>query len=342
MQHKKNINHITLPHSLRNSCFFPSFFHQNSIKLLNVEQPPIHAWLGQTLISDAALNKIQNELCSEFQKLFRFNKTLDQNWECQNMRESSPLLSASKRLEWARSKFSFNWKKNLTSLLPPLHIQNIGKKLAVHQWGSERAFVQWHNGGHSAVEDSVTFNKPTVWRGSREKTAGLMQKWHSDPADLPDPQAEPLSQLTRSAHLYWPRRRESGTVLKLNFNGAVMSVLKPHMRETLQGNHTTESLFRARHVQTLLSGEYLSGGKSVTTTLLRINLWRKLNVGCLFFLKPDTCHAPQHIDGSGATEDLTMSSNEWKIKRSVFFINPRLDEWHGSSMRVSGVQINPS
>lgn len=94
-------------------------------------------------------------------------------------------LSIYKRLCWVDSKFLF---KRFFFLTDQLSLFFFFLKASINR--RERTFVQWHNGGHSAVEDSVTFNK--LWCGSTEGRAGLIQKWHSDPTDPPSPQTKPL------------------------------------------------------------------------------------------------------------------------------------------------------
>lgn len=51
-----------------------------------------------------------------------------------------------------------------------------------------------------------------------------------------------------------------------------MAVVELQTRETVSAYHRIGCLWRGRHVQTMLSGVHLSGVKSVTTTLWRINL----------------------------------------------------------------------
>lgn len=64
------------------------------------------------------------------------------------------------------------------------------------------------------MEDSVTFNKPKLRCCSRERTAGLMQKWPSDPADLPGLQTEALFTTHQFSSSLLTRGQESGAVLK--------------------------------------------------------------------------------------------------------------------------------
>lgn len=75
------------------------------------------------------------------------------------------------------------------------------------------------------MEDSVTFNKPMLWRCSRERgQQGMMQKWHSDPADLPGLQTEALFSSTVQLISADPRSRV-GCRVNTHFNGDGMSIL---------------------------------------------------------------------------------------------------------------------
>lgn len=71
------------------------------------------------------------------------------------------------------------------------------------------------------MEDSVTFNKPMLWCCSTERTAGLMQKWHSDPADLPGLQTEALFTARQLSSSLLTHGQES--VVKMHFNGDGMT-----------------------------------------------------------------------------------------------------------------------
>lgn len=125
-----------------------------------------------------------------------------------------------------------------------------------------------------------------------------------------------------------PRSRV-GCGVKIHFNGVAMGVVKLQMRETVQANHITGSLLWVRHVQTLLSGVHLSGVKSVTTTLPRINLWRKPDVKCFFqHCSPGlsmavTWHLPSSTQRRFSCNRCNGGSDNAKSKGAYTFINAR-------------------
>lgn len=86
-------------------------------------------------------------------------------------------------------------------------------------------------------------------------------------------------QLTSSAHLFWPAVK-SRVQRENEFYGVVM---KPHTRDKLYGLNAKQRVFWERGVcKPCYLASICRRGKSVTTTLLRINLWRKLDVKCFF------------------------------------------------------------
>lgn len=86
----------------------------------------------------------------------------------------------------------FHYKNLTTSPLPFCVQHNTGKKISCPSMGREDAFVQRHNGGHSAMEDSGSFNSGAAAEG----TAGLTQKWHHDPCGPPERSDPSGSQFT--------------------------------------------------------------------------------------------------------------------------------------------------
>lgn len=125
-----------------------------------------------------------------------------------------------------------------------------------------------------------------------------------------------------------------------------MSSLKPHRRQTVRANHKTEALLRARHVQTLLSGEHLSGGKvcyyDTPENKLVTSTW------CEVFLSaalPRIKHGWNPIlviHSTGVVRLLRRicQSLQMNGKSKEDQILYQLDDWHGSFMHISGVQIN--
>lgn len=89
------------------------------------------------------------------------------------------------------------------------------------------------------MEDSVTFNKLMPRCCSRERAAGLLQKCHSDPADLHQTEALFTAHLSSSLLTHG---QEPGAMLKIVLMGVLIGILELQTKETVWANHRTGSL----------------------------------------------------------------------------------------------------
>lgn len=105
----------------------------------------------------------------------------------------------------------------------------------------------------------------------------------------------------------------------VNFNGAVMSVLRLHMTEIVKANPAQRAVWvwgmcKPCYLVSICRG---GGGRVCYYYTLKNKpvtyIWREVLLEDLICLKPDTCCAQGWFGSISA--DLTMSSSEWEIKR---------------------------